>query len=91
MVFARQIDAFANKGDLAIGITTSGNSSNVLKAFEAAKDKNIGTIGLLGQDGGNAKDMVDLAIVVQSDSTPRIQESHIAIIHTWCQLLEEDY
>ena len=88
-VFSRQIEAYGRNGDLAIGISTSGNSPNVLVAFEAAKMAGIRTIALLGRDGGRAKNIVDLALVVPSDVTPRIQEMHITVIHAWCQLLEE--
>jgi D-sedoheptulose 7-phosphate isomerase len=88
-VFARQIEAYGVKGDLAIGISTSGNSPNVLKAFEIAKSKGLATLALLGRDGGKAKAMVDMAVVVPSIVTPRIQEMHITIIHIWCQMLEE--
>ena len=88
-IFARQIKAYGKKGDLAIGISTSGNSRNVLTAFGAAKGLEIKTLALLGRDGGKARDCVDLALVVPSNVTPRIQEMHITIIHAWCQLLEE--
>jgi len=88
-VFARQIEAHGKNDDLAIGITTSGNSPNVLKAFEVARKMGLKSIGLLGRDGGMAKELVDLALIIPSDITPRIQEMHITIIHTWCQLLEE--
>lgn len=91
MIFARQIQAYGQKGDLAIGISTSGNSPNILKAFEIAKIPGLKTIGLLGKDGGKARNLVDLAVIVPSDATPRIQEMHITIIHAWCQLLEEGF
>jgi D-sedoheptulose 7-phosphate isomerase len=89
-IYSRQVEAFAQQGDLAIGISTSGNSPNIIRAFEKAKEEGIRTIGLLGRDGGRASELADLSIVVPSDSTPRIQEVHITIIHTWCQLLEEN-
>lgn len=88
-VFSRQIEAFGKENDLAIGISTSGKSPNVLKAFETAKQMGIATIGLLGSGGGEASGKVGLAVIVPSDVTPRIQEMHITIIHIWCQLLEE--
>jgi len=88
-VFARQIEAYGAKGDLAIGISTSGNSPNVLKAFEVAKSRGMSTMALLGRDGGKAKDIVDMSVIVPSNVTPRIQEMHITIIHVWCQMLEE--
>ena len=90
-IYSRQIEAFAQQGDLAIGISTSGNSPNIVRAFEKAKEIGIRTIGLLGRDGGKALELADLSIVVPSDSTPRIQEMHITIIHIWCQLLEENF
>lgn len=88
-VFARQIEAFGKENDLAIGISTSGNSPNVLNAFTTAGKMGIATIGLLGADGGKAVGMVDLALIVPSDVTPRIQEMHITIIHIWCQINDE--
>jgi len=88
-VFARQIQAYGCPNDLAIGVSTSGNSPNILRAFEIAKSLNLKTLALLGRDGGKAKSLVDLPLIVPSSSTPRIQEMHITIIHIWCQLLEE--
>lgn len=90
-IYSRQIDAFAQQGDLVIGISTSGNSPNIVRAFEKSKEKGIHSIGLLGRDGGRVLELADLSIVVPSDSTPRIQEMHITIIHIWCQLLEENF
>lgn len=87
-VFARQVEGLGNKGDVFIAITTSGKSLNILKAVEAAKKKSIVTIGLTGKDGGTLKDSVDLAIVVPSDVTARIQESHITIGHIISDLVE---
>jgi D-sedoheptulose 7-phosphate isomerase len=74
-----------------IGISTSGNSNNVLRAIEAAKKRNIFTIGLLGKDGGKIGQFADLSLIVESNSTPRIQEMHILIIHTICQIVEEGF
>jgi D-sedoheptulose 7-phosphate isomerase len=88
-VFDRQVQALGRRGDVAIGITTSGNSPNVLKGLEAARYQNMHTIGLLGRDGGRAADVVDLALVVRHDDTARIQETHILIGHILCQLVEE--
>lgn len=88
-IFARQIEAYGEKGDLAIGISTSGNSPNVLKAFEVAKSRGLVTMALLGRDGGKAKELADVSVIVPSYVTPRIQEMHITIIHIWCQMLEE--
>jgi D-sedoheptulose 7-phosphate isomerase len=87
-IFSRQIEALGRSGDLLVGISTSGNSGNVLKAFEAAKQLGLHTVGLLGKDGGKAKAMADHAVVIPSNSTARIQESHILIGHTFCDLIE---
>ncbi len=89
-VFARQIRAIGKKGDCLIAITTSGKSPNVIRAIETAKGMGIYTIGLLGKGGGKAKELVDLAIVVPSDDTARIQESHITIGHIIAEIIEED-
>ena len=88
-IFSRQVEALGSKGDVLVGITTSGNSKNVLKAFEVAKDKGVTTIGLLGKGGGVAKDIVDESIIISSNSTARIQEMHILIGHILCDLIEE--
>jgi D-sedoheptulose 7-phosphate isomerase len=87
-VFERQVEAFVLPGDVVIGITTSGNSPNVLRAMRRARDMGAKTIGLTGRDGGGMPAVSDLCLVVPSDSTPRIQESHIALIHIWCDLVE---
>ncbi|QEM67081.1 D-sedoheptulose 7-phosphate isomerase [Geobacter sp. FeAm09] len=87
-VFSRQVEALAAAGDVVVGISTSGNSPNVLKAFQAARERGCRTVGLLGRDGGSIKGGCDLALVVPSDDTPRIQEGHIAIIHIVCDLVE---
>jgi D-sedoheptulose 7-phosphate isomerase len=87
-IFSRQIEALGRSGDLLVGISTSGNSGNVLKAFEAAKQLGLHTVGLLGKDGGKAKAMADHSVVIPSNSTARIQESHILIGHTFCDLIE---
>jgi D-sedoheptulose 7-phosphate isomerase len=78
------------KGDIFIGISTSGNSKNILNAFEVAKKKNILTVALVGKDGGEMAKMADIALVVPSDSTPRIQESHILIGHILCDIIEKE-
>jgi len=90
VVFSRQIEALGEKNDVAFGISTSGNSKNVIKGVEAAKAKGLKTIGLLGCDGGSIKDLVDLPIIVPARSTPRIQESHLTIEHIICELVEEE-
>jgi D-sedoheptulose 7-phosphate isomerase len=88
-VFSRQVEALAAPGDLIVGISTSGNSTNVLQALELAREKGCCTIGLLGKDGGTIKDVCDLALIVPTSDTPRVQEGHITIIHIVCDLLEK--
>jgi D-sedoheptulose 7-phosphate isomerase len=87
-VFARQVEALCRPGDLVIGISTSGNSPNVLAAIEAATHKGIATAGLSGRDGGKLKALTDVCLVVQADNTARIQEAHILIGHILCDLAE---
>lgn len=89
VVFRRQIEALALPGDMVVGISTSGNSVNVLKALELARKKGCRTVALLGRGGGSIKEVCDLALIVPSDDTPRIQEGHIAIIHIVCDLVEK--
>ena len=89
-VFSRQLEGMGQKGDIFIGISTSGNSTNIIKAFEIAKIKGITTVALAGRDGGQMAKMADLAIVVPSNSTPRIQESHILIGHILCDIIEKE-
>jgi D-sedoheptulose 7-phosphate isomerase len=88
LVFRRQVEALATKGDAVVGISTSGNSSNVLMALELARERGCRTVGLLGKDGGTIKAVCDLALVVPSSDTPRIQEGHLTIIHIVCDLVE---
>lgn len=88
-VFARQAEGHVRPGDLFVGITTSGNSENVIRAAQVAKEKGANTAGLLGKDGGKMKDVVDFPIVVDCNNTARVQESHICIIHILCELAEE--
>ena len=88
-IFSRQVEALGLKGDILVGISTSGNSKNVLKAFEVAKNKGVSTIGLLGKGGGLAKGLVDESIIISSNSTARVQEMHILIGHILCDLIEE--
>jgi D-sedoheptulose 7-phosphate isomerase len=87
-VFSKQVKAYGNKGDVLIGISTSGNSQNVIKAFEKAREMGIITVGFTGEKGGNMKTVSDYLINVPSDSTPRIQEMHILVIHIICGLIE---
>lgn len=88
-IFSRQIEALGVEGDVLVGISTSGNSENVLSAFKAAKQKGIATVGLLGKGGGKGSGLVDQSIIVPSKSTARIQEMHILIGHIICDLIEE--
>lgn len=88
-IFSRQVRALGQVGDCLLGISTSGNSENVIQAVLAAKDLGIKTIGLLGRDGGKLADMCDCSIVVPSDVTARIQEAHILIGHSICGAVEQ--
>ena len=88
-VFARQVEALGLQGDVALGISTSGTSANVLAAFEAARAGGLGTIGLTGGDGGGVRVAADVCIVVPSDETPRIQEGHTLVAHVLCELVEQ--
>src|SRR3989344_323042 len=88
-VFSRKVQALGNEGDVLVGITTSGNSANVLRAFEEAGSKGIKTICLNGKGGGKANGLnLDANIVIPSARTSRIQESHITVIHAWCELID---
>jgi D-sedoheptulose 7-phosphate isomerase len=89
VIYARLIDGIGEAGDVLIGLSTSGNSKNILRAFEKAKEKSIHTIGFTGATGGQMKPLSDLLINVPSTDTPRIQESHILAGHIICQLVEE--
>lgn len=89
-VFSRQLEGMGQEGDLFIGISTSGNSQNIINAFESAKAKGITTVALTGRDGGKMAQMADIAIVVPSKDTPRIQESHILIGHIICDIIEKE-
>ena len=88
-VFSRQVEALGKRGDLAVGITTSGNSKNVLKAVDAAKQIGMGTVGFTGGDGGTLSKAVDLAFIAPAQETANIQEMHITAGHIICQLVEE--
>ena len=90
-VFARQVEALGTSNDLLIAISTSGNSPNVLRAIEKAKEKKMSTIGLSGKSGGEMNRLCDINLVVPSDSTARIQEMHILTIHTLCAIVDEVY
>ena len=88
-VFARCVEAYGRPGDVLIGISTSGNSQNVKRAMDMAKEKGVFVIGLLGGDGGYILQECDDAVIVPSSVTARIQESHIMIGHIWCEMIEE--
>jgi D-sedoheptulose 7-phosphate isomerase len=90
-IFARQLRGLGRKGDVLIGISTSGNSRNVLAAFEAAKARGIATIALTGAAGGAMRGLADLCIAVPSSDTPRVQEMHIAVGHMICDLVERAF
>ena len=87
-VFSRQVEAFAQPGDVVVGISTSGRSPDVLRALRAARERGAATIALLGNDGGITASEVDLPIVVPVSDTTRIQECHITLIHAICELIE---
>jgi len=89
-VFSRQVEALVNEKDVVIGISTSGNSPNVIEAIKTAKMKGAKTIGLTGGNGGKLAEVADLVLMVPSDSTPRIQEAHITIGHIVCELVERE-
>ena len=89
-VFARQLEALANPGDIFIALSTSGNSNNLIMAVEKAKQLNVNTIQLLGKDGGRLKNMADIEIIVPSNNTPRIQEIHLMILHIICELIDKE-
>lgn len=90
-VFSRQVEGLAKKEDVVIAISTSGNSENVIRGVEKAREIGAKTIGLLGNQGGKLKDKVDLAIVVPSSDTARIQEAHITIGHIICEILDGEF
>ncbi|MBB1094452.1 D-sedoheptulose 7-phosphate isomerase [Rhodopseudomonas palustris] len=89
-VFSRQLEGMAQEGDLFIGISTSGNSQNIITAFESARDRGVTTVALVGRDGGKMAEMADYAIIIPSNATPRIQESHILIGHILCDIIEKE-
>src|SRR5690349_7303030 len=88
-LFERQVRALGRRGDAVIAISTSGNSPNVLKAVAAARELGLKVVALAGRNGGGLAPMADIALVVESDSTQRVQETHIAIAHILCELIEE--
>jgi len=90
-IYSRLIDGIGEKGDVLVGLSTSGNSPNILKAFNTAKKKEMITIGFTGKSGGEMRALCNHLINIPSTDTPRIQESHIMIGHIICQLVEEKY
>ena len=88
--YARMVEASGSKGDVLVGISTSGNSPNVVKAMQNAKEIGMVTVGFTGSKGGKMKEICDIMIQVPSDDTPRIQEVHILVGHIICQLIEEE-
>jgi D-sedoheptulose 7-phosphate isomerase len=91
VIYARLIKGIGVKGDFLVGLSTSGNSVNIIKAFEVAREKGIKTVGFTGDTGGKMKELSDYLINVPSKNTPRIQESHITLGHIICELVEEKY
>ncbi len=87
-IFSRQLVGLARKGDMLLGLSTSGNSENVIKAVLAARDIGVSTVCLLGRDGGKLKSLADLSIVIQAQTSDRIQEMHIKLIHTVIETVE---
>ncbi|WP_297457017.1 D-sedoheptulose 7-phosphate isomerase [Persephonella sp.] len=87
-IFSRQVEALGQKGDILIGISTSGNSENVINAVEVAKKLGIFTVGFLGKDGGKLKDIVDTAFIVPHNRTARIQEVHLTLEHALCNVID---
>ena len=90
-IYARLIRGIAHPGDVLIGLSTSGNSGNIIKAFEAARVKKVITVGFTGETGGKMKELSDYLFNVPSTDTPRIQESHILLGHIVCELVEMEY
>jgi D-sedoheptulose 7-phosphate isomerase len=90
VIYARLIEGITKPGDVLVGISTSGNSGNIVKAFEMAKTKQVVTIGFTGEKGGKMKEISDYLINVPSNDTPRIQESHILVGHIICELVESN-
>jgi D-sedoheptulose 7-phosphate isomerase len=89
-VFSRQVEALGRPGDVLVGISTSGNSENIIRAVKMAKELGMDTVSLLGKGGGKSRGLADQTLVVGSDSTARIQESHILIGHILCELIEQE-
>jgi len=90
VIYARLLEGIAKHGDVLVGISTSGNSGNIIKAFEMAKSIGVVTVGFTGAAGGQMKELSDYLINIPSTTTPRIQESHILVGHIICELVEEN-
>lgn len=90
VIYSRLLEGLAKKGDVLVGISTSGNSKNIVKAFEMAESMGVTTIAFTGEKGGQMKSMANFVINVPSNTTPRIQESHILVGHIICELVEEN-
>jgi len=88
--YARMVEAAGKKGDILVGISTSGNSPNVVKAIQKAKELGMKTVGFTGKNGGNMRDICDIMICAPSDDTPRVQEVHILVGHIICQMIEQE-
>ncbi|HEV9037869.1 MAG TPA: SIS domain-containing protein [Puia sp.] len=91
LIYSRLIKGIGKPGDILVGMSTSGNSSNIVKAFETAREKGITTIGMTGEGGGQLKELSDYLIDIPSRNTPRIQEAHMLLGHIICQLVEAEY
>ena len=89
-IYSRYVNGVGKKGDVLIGISTSGNSENIMRALQVAKSKGMVTVAMTGESGGKMKDVVDFLLNVPSTDTPRIQEAHIMLGHIFCQIVEED-
>jgi len=89
-VFARQVEALVQPGDVVVGLSTSGNSENVLQGLRAARECGATTVGLTGRDGGRLKEAADICFCAPSDNTPRIQEVHITVLHAICEVVERE-
>lgn len=90
-VFSRQVETIGHQGDIFVGISTSGNSQNIINAMKIAKIVGLTTVGLLGKNGGDAKDLCDHKLIVPSDNVQHIQEAHIMIIHELCSLIDNAF
>ena len=91
LIYSRLIKGIGKPGDILVGLSTSGNSSNIVKAFETAREKGITTIGMTGAGGGKMAPLSDYLVCIPSKNTPRIQEAHMLLGHIICQLVEEQY